>query len=269
MLLNPESGERPQTPEEAQALQQQGFTKCYNGKCNFHISPEAKENVLTNGSGYYTCPWCKQSHDIMEDMPWHGADQEHGEGNFEYGKPYNPERGEGYEPGGGTRIGLNMEEQAQIGEDVVHGLGSLPGYGPIVWWHEGHAGTNSPLDGATKEWGIEVKTIGYDATHHRFVPGRGTEKEAKNLQAEEMGLKGILGVLVLLNYRTSEADIYVKEMPITPWTNSTGRTIRGVAAFRSGSGQHLLERVKFKNPFSDPTNGAPHVAAENKDEIPF
>ena len=267
MLLT-DSGERPQTPEEAQALQQQGYLKCYNGKCNFHLSPDTQQNVLSNGSGYYTCPACKHSHDIMEDVPWHGAPEEHS--NFEFGVKPQPleEYGSGnFEAGGGTRIGLNMEEQAQIGEDTVKNLGSLPGYGPIVWWHEGHAGTQSPLDGATKEWGIEVKTIGYDATHHRFIPGRGSEKEAKNMLAEQMGLKGVLGVLVLLNYRTSEADIYVKEMPITPWVNSTGRSIRGVAAFRSGSAQHLLERVRFDNPFLSPDNNAPHVA--KNEDIPF
>jgi hypothetical protein len=203
----------------------------------------------------------------MEDLPWHGAPEEQADYNDEQGQSerHNAEPGT-FVPGGATRIGLSLQEQAQIGEDTVEHLGSLPGYGSIVWWHPGGATVPSPLDGATKEWGIEVKTIGYDATNHRFIPGRTSEKDAKNSQAEEMGLKGVLGILVLLNYRTSEADIYVKEMPLTPWQNSTGREIRGVAAFRSGTGQHLLEKVKFNNPFMNPLSGAPTVA---KDDPPF
>lgn len=274
MLLDPTSGVKAQTPEEADSLTNGGYTKCYNGKCNFHLSPETQQDVLAQGGGYYTCPSCKQSHDLMEDVPWHGASEEearHNEHQFEQERyePTEENYTPGFTPGGTTRIGLTLQEQAQIGEDTIEHLGSLPGYGAIVWWHQGGATTPSPLDGATKEWGIEVKTIGYDATHHRFIPGRMGEKEAKNGQAEEMGLKGILGVLVLLNYRTSEADIYVKEMPLTPWQNSLGKEIRGVAAFRSGSAQHLLEKVKFKNPFSDPLSGTPTVAPGDDDPLPF
>jgi hypothetical protein len=273
MLLEPGSGVKAQTPEEAEALVNGGYKKCYNPQCNFHLSPETQQTVVANGGGYYTCPnaKCKQSHDLMEDLPWHGASDEQAQYNED---KFQQERYEpteetykpGFSPGGTTRIGLSLQEQAQIGEDVIEHLGSLPGYGPIVWWHQGGATEASPLDGATKEWGLEVKTIGYDATHHRFIPGRTYEKEAKNKQAEEMGLKGILGILVLLNYRTSEADVYVKEMPLTPWQNSKGRELRGVASFRSQGSTHLLERVKFNNPFMNPTSNTPAVA---EDDLPF
>jgi hypothetical protein len=271
MLLDPTSGVKAQTPEEAEALANGGYKKCYNGQCNFHLSPETQQSVLTQGSGYYSCPSCQHSHDLMEDLPWHGASEEqaaHNEQkqNQERYEPTEETYKPGFTPGGTTRIGLSLQEQAQIGEDLVEHLGSLPGYGPIVWWHQGGATETSPLDGATKEWGIEVKTIGYDATHHRFIPGRPSEKDAKNKQAEEMRLKGVLGVLVLLNYRTSEADVYVKEMPITPWNNASGREFRGVASFRSQGSTHLLEKVKFNNPFMDPLSGTPSVA---EDDLPF
>jgi hypothetical protein len=150
-----------------------------------------------------------------------------------------------------------MADQAQIGENLIRAQGELPGYGPITWWHPGDATSRSPLDGATKDWGIEVKTIGYDSLHHRFIPGRPMEKEAKNSQAAEMGLQGILGILVVLDYRRDVADIYAKEMPIGPWQTSTGQALYGVASFRKSSAQHLIAEVPFDSPFKDPNNPAP------------
>jgi len=265
MLLSPEHGEAAQSPEHAQELEDAGYKKCERGRCNFYMSPEAQADVEAHPDhGYYTCPKCQSSYDLMSHLPWHGAPED--EGNFEYAMPYNPERNYGYEPGGGTRIGLNMEEQAQIGEDLIREHG-LPGYGPILWWHEGGSGAASPLDGTTKEWGIEVKTLGFDDTHHRFIPGSPKVKSDKNTAAAELKLKGILGVLVMLNYRTSMASVYVKEMPLETWTNNQGRPMNGVAAFRTNTGTRLLEQIPFKNPFMDPHNGAPYKA--EPEEMPF
>jgi hypothetical protein len=257
MLLSPEHGEVAYSPEQAEELNGAGFQKCYKPSCNFFISPQAKSEVETHqDQGYYTCPKCNHSYDLMDHLPWHGAPEE-----------YLPRL---FEEGGATRIGLTMVEQAQIGEDLIREHG-LPGYGPILWWHEGGASAASPLDGTTKEWGIEVKTLGFDATHHRFIPGSPEEKGNKNRAAAELKLKGVLGVLVMLNYRTSMASVYVKEMPLETWTNATGRQINGVAAFRSNSGQRLLEEIPFKNPFMDPHSGAPHapIPHDLNDDLPF
>lgn len=255
MLLDNEQGARAYSPEEAEELAKSGYEKCYKPGCNFFLSPEAQQEVQDHhDAGYYTCPKCQTSWDTMAHLPWHGAPED-------YLEPFSA--------GGGTRIGLSMTEQAQIGEDLI-AEHALPGYGPIVWWHPGGANAPSPLDGTTKEWGVEVKTLGFDAEHHRFIPGRPSEREAKNNSAAELGLKGILGVLVLLNYRTSMASVYVKEMPLETWHNSTGRAINGVAAFRSNTGQRLLEEIPFKNPFMNPHNGAPHTPAPRpEDEMPF
>src|SRR5208282_4762837 len=242
MLLAPNEGKLATDGQDI--LQAAGYKNCYGPRCNFFISPEAQQTVVDHpDGGYYTCPHCKHSYDLMEDLPWHGA----------------PDESFVYEPGGGTRIGLSMVEQAQIGEDLIRDQGSLPSYGPITWWHDGGAAVSSPLDGATAQWGIEVKTIGFDATHHRFIPGRAVEKEAKNAAAERMGLMGILGVLVMLNYRTSKASVYVKEMPLAGWNDGMGRPRKGVAAFRTNTGQRLLEEIPFHNPFMDPHSGAPHA----------
>lgn len=255
MLLGPEHGARAYSPEEAEELAKSGYEKCYKPGCNFFMSPEAQTEIQEHpDQGYYTCPKCQTSWDTMSSSPWHGAPED-------YLEPFSA--------GGGTRIGLPMDEQAQIGETLIQQHG-LPGYGPIIWWHEGPAAANSPLDGATKDWGIEVKTLSFDVEHHRFVPGTTRYKELKNNQAAEMGLKGVLGVLVLLNFRTSMATVYVKEMPLETWHNSKGKPLNGVATFRSNSGQKLLEEIPFPNPFMDPHHGAPHPPVQQPEEdLPF
>lgn len=235
-----------------QKMRTEGWQKCPNPSCDFWIDPQALARV-SNSSGYFTCPKCHHSYDLLEELPWHGPEHD-------YNEPF--------AAGGGTRIGIPMQDQAQIGENLIEHMGELPGYGPITWWHPGGALSNSPLDGAVKDWGIEVKTIGYDALHHRFIPGREKEKADKNQQAAEMGLKGVLGVLVLLDYRRDVADIYVKEMPLEPWTNGRGMVIQGVAAFRKNSAQRLVAEVPFQNPYKDPNNPAPATYTESE-PMPF
>jgi hypothetical protein len=216
---------------QMQQLQQQGYMKCPNPKCGFMINPQTLASIKKS-SGYFTCPKCRQSYDLMNELPWHGVTD-------------GPEE---FSSGGGTRIGIPMADQAQIGESLVAGLKDLPGYGPITWVHPGGSISQSPLDMATKDWGIEVKTLGYDSLHHRFIPGRVQEKEDKNNMAAEMGLKGILAILVLLDYRRDVADIYGSEMPL-----ETG----GVKTFRKHTGQKLITEVPFKNPYKDPNNPSP------------
>jgi hypothetical protein len=258
MLLSPEEGIPAVSPEHAESLKNSDYAPCANSQCNFHIAPDTQQTIASHQDrGYYTCPKCKWSADLLADeMPWHGADFE--------------SPGE-WLAGGKTRIGLTMDEQGEIGEKLIQGLGSLPGYGPILWWHPGSANSGSPLDGATAQWGIEVKTRGFDATHHRFDPGRPVEREAKNREAGEMGLQGILGILVMLNFRTSMATIYVKEMPLEPWKNSQGQTYQGISSFRTNAGERLLEQVPFKNPFMDPHHPAPDAPAPQppEDDLPF
>lgn len=256
MLLDNQHGARAFSPEEAEELEKSGYQKCYKPGCNFFISPDSQQEIQSHpDAGYYTCPKCRTTWDTMSHLPWHGAPED-------YLEPFYS--------GGGTRIGLSMADQSQIGEDLVQEHG-LPGYGPIIWWHPGGATSQSPLDGTTQEWGIEVKTIGFDAAHHRFIPGRPKEREAKNNAAAELNLKGVLGVLVLLNYRTSMASIYVKEMPLAPWSNAQGKPQQGIAAFRSNTAQKLIEEIPFKNPFMNPHNNDPHPPSQvpEDDVVPF
>jgi hypothetical protein len=257
-ILTPDDGLVAKTPEEQETLQGAGYQKCYGRithtaparPCDYHISPEAQAYVQDKG-GYYTCPRCRQSHDLMHDLPWHGADDD----------SFNQES---FSAGGGTKIGLSLKEQAQIGEDLIESLKEIPGYGLITWVHPGGALSHSPLDMSTKDWGIEVKTLGYDAIHHRFIPGRVKEKDEKDQMALGRGLKGVLGLLVLLNYRSSVADIYAREFPVDPTTG------KGVGTFRSINAQHLIAEVPFKNPFMQPEHPAPTSPNQAQEEpMPF
>lgn len=266
-LLTRDDGYVQQPQDDPSQLQIAGYYKCPTRRwrrmqrrpdspfipCPFWLSPETVETIKDTSGGYFTCPICKHSNDLLHELPWHGVDPEEAQHNADQDR-------EQWHAGGGTRIGLLMSDQAQIGENLVEQLGEIPGYGAITWWHQGGSTAASPLDGATKDWGIEVKTLGYDATHHRFVPGAPKVKADKNNMAQQMGKQGVLGVLVLLDYRRSVADIYVKEMPLGGYTDvndPSGKKTTGVGAFRSGSGMHLIKEIPFHNPLMDPKDPQP------------
>jgi hypothetical protein len=237
-----EDGGQATDLQQRQQLLQQGGMKCPNPKCSFVIKPQVVAQIKAS-SGYFTCPSCYQSYDLMDELPWHGPQ----DANL---------FGENFQAGGGTRIGIPMQDQAQIGENLVAKLHDLPGYGPIVWMHPGGSISQSPLDGATKDWGLEIKTLSYDSLHHRFIPGRQNERQDKNNQAASMGLKGVLGILVILDYRRDVADIYGKEMPLEPWKSGNNWN-SGVSTFRKNTAQKLLTEVPFENPYKDPSNPTP------------
>lgn len=247
--LNVNQQHAPAWPVDAyQKLRDAGFWQCPtqdSGRktrgiaqpCNYWVSPQAAEAARSH-NGYITCPRCKKSYDMMAagEMP------------------------QSFEAGGKTHVNISLSDQGQVAENIIAKMKEIPGYGPIVWWHPGGSGSQSPLDGATADWGIEVKSLSYDARNHRFAPGgeRGDyNKEDKNNAAQFLGLKGVLGVLVMLDYRRDLADIYVKEMPLEPWETSKGKWVRGVAQFRKDTAQKLVAEVPFNNPFKDPNHPAP------------
>jgi len=226
-------GQVAATREEADTLSRAGFQKCYNPVCDFHIHPDR----LATHDEYdaFDCPSCQKRYNLLETN------------SFSSGS---------FSPGGGTIVGLSPTDQGQLAEKLVRDMEEIPGYGPITWWAPEY---HSPLDGGTAEWGIEVKAVCIDAKNHRFVPGRPHEKQSKNEQAASMGYKGVLGVLVILDYRRSVADIYVKEMPIGEG--------KGVFAYRAHTVPKLVEEVPFRNPFLEPDHPAPTVSSS--EDMPF
>lgn len=237
-----EEGVRAPNIQEMKELESAGWQKCPNPKCNFMINPASLEQIKSS-NGYFMCPACKQSYDLMADhLPYHGA----------YHGSMDPSQ---FAPGGTTRIGIPLADQGQIGENIVAKMGEIPGYGPITWWHGGGANVNSPLDGATKEWGIEVKTYAMDNKHWRFIPGHPSEKSDKNNQAAQMGLKGVLGITVMLDYRRDLADVYVKEMPLEQGVHTYRMSTKGVGK--------LATEVPFDSPYKDPNNPSPMPHSEH------
>jgi hypothetical protein len=198
-------GTFPAGPLHADQLEQQGYQQCRNQLCEHMLDPQVlDEGYQLQGSQYqHTCSHC-------------GLDQYPG---------LTPGR-----PGGGTNSGLPMEEQGQIGEDLVEKMQIIPGYGPILWWHRGGAGTPSALDGATTNWGIEVKTFNWTNVRKRGQinnkdkPAKARAVNDPAIFAAEMNdpaldnvlsqfkMKGLLGVLVLLDFETGTADIFGHEM---------------------------------------------------------
>lgn len=113
-----------------------------------------------------------------------------------------------FDPGGCTRVGLTLKEQGDIGEEVVKRLNSLGEWGKVAEWCEHY---NAPLDGITdRGWGIEVKTKSTRAAKLEFEPGKKDARARKLAEAEKRGLKGILEVLVILDFDLSKARIFIK-----------------------------------------------------------
>ena len=257
-----EEGRIATSVQEAAQLEHAGWTKCHNQLCDWWISPEAVEQTVEAGQ-QYKCPRCTLTYDL----------------NTVVGQYPRKETSQ-FAPGGTTISGLSLAAQAQIGEDLIEKMGHVPGYGQIVWWHQGGATAKSPLDGAVEDlnggtWGIEVKAVNADAKNLRFIPGGPKYKQMKNNHAEREGWRGILGVLVMLNYRTSKADIYIREMPLEPWIAGNGKTVQGVAAFRHKDGIQVIGGIPFDNPLVNPNDpspnvyGTPSAFAGQQDDIPL
>jgi hypothetical protein len=241
-------------PQQITELQQQGFTKCRNPMCDYWLSPEEEQGL--SGRYTFTCPRCKITYPLLEAAPFRIGAQGGVEGNEtedDYDEPLGIAN-RNYE----TSVGLSRKELGQLGEKVVGDLKTIPGYGPITWWSPVY---HNPIDGGTEDFAIEVKTVVIDVQNHRFVPGEPERKEAMIAKAESMGYKAILGILVILDFRRSVADIYAMEMPLGPWVTQGNRPVQGPVAYRKHNGQKLVAEVPFQNPFLNPSNPQPEPTA--------
>lgn len=197
------------SPLHAQELEHNGYQACRNPRCDHMHGPEVQEAAGGNIDANHVCQHCSLDQKLFKRA--------------------------GKDTGGGTNAGISMDEQSQIGEDMVQALGEIPGYGKIAWWQKGPAaGATSALDGATLNWGIEVKTYNW-ANEDPRGKINSTARAAKaraisdpNLFAKEVNdpkfnailgqqkFQGLLGILVLLDFMTDLADIYGHAMPKDP-----------------------------------------------------
>jgi hypothetical protein len=259
-------GQVARTPQEQQQFEQAGWIKCRNPVCNYFLSDEEFQDMENNGH-YFSCPNCKLTYPLLDPTPFNiqgGAV----EGNPNPGYEVEGIKGRDYE----TMVGLTMKQQGDIAEELVKGLKEIPGVGPITWWSDTY---NDPIDGGAGEWGIEVKALCIDVKNHRFIPGAPKRKEQMVARAQELGFKGILGILVVLDYRRSVADIYLKEMPLGPWRTPPatgypqGLEVSGPVAWRKNTHDRMIAEVPFQNPFLNPRNPEPTTFAHTGDDIPF
>lgn len=248
-------GQVPETPQERQQLDQAGYVPCYNARCDFMISPEIEEYVPPGQQFFFTCPRCGHTYDL----------------NSKVGVP-----------GGMGTSGLDPTTAGDVAEQVVQSLGEIPGYGPILWWHKGRSQTPSAMDGAVAEWGVEVKSADAAAANQRAnfgVDERQNKAQAASdasLWAQELGDEsliaivgkmkwhGVLGVLVVLDFQTSTADVFVREMPLS-WNLKKGQW-HGILNFRSHNATLVAEAVPFTNPLPEP--GQAQLPAQDWDDIP-
>jgi hypothetical protein len=258
-------GQVAKSPQEVQQLEAEDFLKCRNPVCQYYLSPQ-DVSAVEDQDYFFSCPNCKLTYPLMDPTPF-VVQKGQVKGNPAPAHWYDQEPGLGiknreYE----TVIGLTMKQQGDIAEGLVQGLKEIPGYGPITWWSETY---NDPIDGGCGDWAIEVKAICIDAKNHRFIPGPPKRKGEMIARAQELGFSGIIGMLVILDYRRSVADIYSMEMPLDPWKDQTGRERQGPVAFRKHNGQHLVAEVPFANPFLNPASPEPQTFQHTGDDIPF
>jgi hypothetical protein len=233
------TGQLAYDQNERTNLMDAGFSPCAHNGCGFMHAPGLS---LTQ-----TCPNCGTTPEMADQM-----------GNAQMQLAVGP--------GGATRSGLSLKEQGDIGENLLKEIGYLPGYGKIVWTSPTYT---SPLDMATEEWGIEVRSYNVDNAALQFNVGP-DEKITKNAAAAEAGYKGILGVLVALDFRRSLADIYVKPFTLNePWGSYRGQPRTGIGFYRPNGTYRLLEEVPFRNPYMLPNNDAMPETTEPHSEMPF
>lgn len=235
----------PASEEEKTALEQQGLMKCLNPRCDSFLDPEEQEAAWR--ANQYDCPRCLMSYRPRSIAPF-APDLEDGMW-YDDVYPYSP-GGRGYE----TLVGLTKDQMGKIGENVVGDLKTLGKYGDIEWWTPAYHGR---LDGGTNAgWGIEVKAADSTMEDPRFIPGKKGDQERKIEHAIELGYTAILGILPILNFKESVADIYVREMQLGKWTYQDARghtrTAVGMISFRPQSAFKLFTEVPFESPFLMP-----------------
>ncbi len=246
------------TGVDAHNLVHAGFQPCLNQACNYYFHPNS---VHIDSNHNVDCPQCKQEYNLWDAAPF----SKHDRGDIREQNPAlfhavdTPNGRVQYAVGGGTIAGLSMAEQGALAEQIVQDMGELPGYGPITGARSTY---HSPADLTCGEWAVEVKSANFDGKHLRFWPGSKAEKASRNVRAEQAGHPGILGVLVVLNFRDSEADVYVREMPFAG-VKVNGKMTHGLFAYRTHTGMRLAERIPFSNPLLNP-----HVPHQDPD-IPF
>jgi len=209
---------------------------CINPKCGYHFNDQDIAQLEASG-GEFTCPRCGTTSNYLNDAKSHIPDPD-GSGKAVLN------------PGGNTRSGLTMSQMGQIGEQLVLGLGDLPGIGAPEPASDSY---NFPIDivivGNRGKFGVEVKSC-HSQAQERFKVGDKAEKEEKLAYCAANGLKPAI-ILVRLNFFTDKAYVFFREGMTDTWISNKQMTLVGTYDF-----SHL-------NPFKSPDPQAQALAVEN------
>ena len=201
--------------------EQHGYeSDCINPKCQHNWTPEEQHELAQYGE--VRCQNCGVQQTRHGNI---GSIKD--EDVYENG-PY----GRGNRPGGGTRAGLTMKQQGDLGEEIVRRIGVLPS-GQIDRDFNSET-ANAPFDFGTHDehgnpWAIEVKTVNSQG-QPRFKWGEGKDVQRKRQFVAENAMRPAL-VGVRLNYFTNKADVFYRPQITDPYMGDQTMTHVGSLDF--------------------------------------
>ena len=205
---------------------------CVNPKCDQQF-----DESMVESNGTVVCPKCGTEQNVADDAKSHIPDPD-GSGKAILN------------PGGRTRSGLSLDQMGQIGEQVVLGLGDVPGIGAIQPASNSY---NFPIDaiisGQRGNFGVEIKT-NHSEAQERFKVGGREERASKIAYCMANGLKPAL-IGVRLNFFTDKAYVFFREGLTDTWISNKQMIHVGTFDF-----SHL-------NPYKSPDVQAQALAVEN------
>ena len=174
---------------------------CVNPKCGYYFTPE-DDQAIREAHGWFTCPKCGYETDY-----------------WDIGERAMPG---GFAPGGMTRSTLTLDDMGFIGEQVIQGMGVLPGIGKIVPIDSAikTSAANYPIDAVVEgndgtTYGVEIKT-NHSEAQPRFKIGGKAARSAKINYCYHHGLAPAL-VGVRLNFFDDLADIFFRPGMTDTW----------------------------------------------------
>lgn len=259
-------GTFPNSGLHQEELANQNYVKCMNPMCNHMFNPEVHEDSFNRGGSkaLLRCSHC-------------------GHNQLAHARPGK----------GGTATGLGKNELGDIAENMIEAMGEIPNVGKILWWHQGGSSAQSPLDGMTLDWGIEVKAYGGRITldpdpkkrERGIINAADKVKKAEAINdpalfARSLGdpnlialvqkqkLKGLMGILVIFNFFESTAEVHAVPMISATYPEPMAST--DVNHLVPKNGFIIADQVPFNNPLSDPTQPGwiPHYQ-QGQDDIGF
>lgn len=217
-----------QYPNEAHGLP----GDCINPKCDYVFTADDVRE-MEDYSGWFTCPQCGLSYNYLDESE----------------KKY-------------TRAGLTLDEMGRLGENIVEGMGEIPGVGQIT---QVFGLKSNPIDAIIGPYGVEIKTNHSEAQARFKMGGENIwipelkrtvrPKESKEYYCQQHGLIPAL-VGVRLNFYSDKADIFFREGMTDTWIGN--KQLQHVAT------------VDFSalNPFPNPENVPPASELPDDDSTP-